>query len=475
MKLAKLLSLGILIMFILLPFPSPAQDENEGVNEEDRAANEAFELARRWSIEETNDIIYALRNNLAMPYFVETEDRDTAVKRYDLRAIDLSNVDLNKVDLSHSNLKWASFDRTDLEEANLSDADLTGAVLSLANLWKADLTESILTDAVLTDALLDEADLRSSDMRGTQFTGARLKGANLAHADMRGATLTGGDFTDADFSYTDLSGAQLYGALLSGATLIGADLSGAVLEPGQMWDTDFKGARNMPQIIWGNELAQNPYIINDELEGRLEDALIRYRDLKNFYKQHFNEEIIAEFHYRENVVKTKLSPGPQKLLRKVFLDWAYGYGSRPLRLIPFCAGVILVFGFIYTLQTVLPGRSGIYLVGEGDKAGRVFSVMESGEPGKGRKSYIMEEIDSTDGRPDLLGFEKGAALLNCIYFSLLSFATLGYGAVKPRQWPEFFRLTPVQYKPLGWSRIFVGLEAATGIYLLALTAIVIFK
>jgi uncharacterized protein YjbI with pentapeptide repeats len=463
------------LIFIFIAQPAPAQDKNDGLSDRDKTAQEAFELARRWNIEETNDIIYALQNNLPMPYFVETEDWDTAVKRYDLRAIDLSNVDLNKADLSHANLKWASFDRTDLEEANLSDTDLSGAVLSLTNLWKADITESILTDAVLADAILDEADLRSSDMRGTLFTGARLKGANLGHSDMQGATLTGGDFTDADLSYADLSGAHLYGAVLSGASLLGADLTGAVFEPEQIWDIDFTGARNMSQIIWGNELAVSPYIINQELDGRLEDAVIRYRDLKNLYKLHFHEEVIEEFHYRENVVKTKLSPEPLKILRKVFLDWTYGYGSRPLRLIPFCVGVILVFGFIYIIQTVLPGRSGIYLVRKGDQGGKTFHVRESGDPGQERKSYIMEELETGERKPSLLKFERGAVIVNCIYFSLLSFATFGYGALRPRQWLEFFRLTPVQYKPVGWSRIFVGFEAAIGIYLLALTAIVIFK
>ena len=87
----------------------------------------------------------------------------------------------------------------------------------------------------------------------------------------------------------------------------------------------------------------------------------------------------------------------------------------------------------------------------------------------------MQEQESGRLKPSLLKFDKGALLVNCLYFSLLSFATFGYGALKPRQWLEFFRLTPVQYRPAGWSRIFVGLEAACGIYLLALTAIVIFK
>ena len=467
--LSKTVPLLLTFTFVLIPFYSWAQ------NETDKAANEQYELRRRWNIEETNDVIYALQNNLAMPYFVEKEEWDKTIDRYDLRGIDLSNSELNKADLSHASLMYASFERSDLEEADLSDTDLTGVNLTLANLWKADLAEAILTNAVLEDAVLDEADLRSSDMSGTVFAGARLKNANLSHSNMTGAYLTGGDFTDADLSYVNLRGAHLYGALLSGAGLVGADLTGAVLEPEQIWDIDFKGARNMSRIIWGNELSPSPYIINQELDGRYEDALIRYRDLKNLYREHFQSEMVDEFHYRENVVKTKLSPEPLRLLRKVFLEWTYGYGSRPLRLIPFCLGVILVFGLIYTIQTLLPGRSGIYLVSKGEESPKTFHVMESRDAGQGLKSYILEEEESGGAAPGILKFERGALIINCLYFSLLSFATFGYGALKPRQWLEFFRLTPVQYRPVRWSRIFVGFEAAIGIYLLALTAIVIFK
>lgn len=464
----------ILFCFSLAPLHLFAQQE-QPLTEREQAAKEAFELAQRWSIQEVNDIIYTLQNNLAMPLFVETENWDTSVDRYDLRAIDLSNTDLNKSDLSHANLKYANFDRTDLEESNLSDTDLTGAVLTLTNLWKADLSESVLTNAVLADAILDEADLRSSDLRGVLFTGARLKDANLANSDMSGATLTGGDFTGADLSYANLSGAQLYGASLGGAELVGANLSGAVLEPEQVWDIDFRGARNMGEIVWGNELSGSPYMLNAEADGRLEEALIRYRDLKNFYKLHFHEEVITELHYRENVVKTDLSGEPLKTLRTVFLDWTYGYGSKPLRLIPFCVGTVLVFGLIFMIQTVLPGRSGIYMVSKGDDPKRSYLVTETGNPKVEGKTYVMEEVGTLGNTPSLLKFEKGAVIVNCMYFSLLSFATFGYGAIKPRQWLEFFRLTPVQYRPVGWSRIFVGFEAAIGIYLLALTAIVIFR
>jgi len=159
----------------------------------------------------------------------------------------------------------------------------------------------------------------------------------------------------------------------------------------------------------------------------------------------------------------------------VFLDWTYGYGSRPLRLIPFCFGVILLFGFIYIIQTIPPAESGIYLVKEGEEDEKTFLVQESTTSEDGRKSYIMHELEYNEEKPTLLPIAGGRIIYNCLFFSFLSFATFGYGALRPREWISFFRLTPVEYKPVGWARIFVGFEAAIGIYLLALTALVLFK
>jgi len=188
------------------------------------------------------------------------------------------------------------------------------------------------------------------------------------------------------------------------------------------------------------------YIIGEENRGDLKNAEITYRDLKSFYKERRMHNIASEFHYRENVVKTKISSPFIKAFRTVFLDWTYGYGSRPLNLIPSCIAIIVVFAFIYLLLT-LPRKtkSGIYVV-------------------------------TNDGRKEeLLAIRKGKILFDCFYFSLLSFATFGYGALQPKQWLQFFYLEPVEFKPIRWARIFVGFEAAIGIYLLALTALVLFK
>ena len=174
-----------------------------------------------------------------------------------------------------------------------------------------------------------------------------------------------------------------------------------------------------------------------------------YRDLESFYKKEGLDEIAGEFNYRENEVRTRRYPWyhPLRPLRFLFLKWTYGYGSRPIRLLWYSVVVIGVFTVIFSMFTLPRGtKSGIYLV----------------------RSEGHEEEGV------LLTFRKGRLLLDCLYFSLLSFGTFGYGALQPRQWLEFFRLEPVEYKPVGWARIFVGLEAAVGIYVLALLVTVLF-
>jgi hypothetical protein len=125
----------------------------------------------------------------------------------------------------------------------------------------------------------------------------------------------------------------------------------------------------------------------------------------------------------------------------------YGYGSRPIWLLRDSGIIIIVFFLIFAFLTI-PRRtkSGIYLI----------------QPGRhGEKEK-------------LLTFQEGRLFLDCLYFSLLSFVTFGYGALQPKQWLQFFRLQPLEFKPVRWARIFVGIEAALGIWIFALLVTVLF-
>ncbi|MBI2487025.1 MAG: two pore domain potassium channel family protein [Deltaproteobacteria bacterium] len=195
---------------------------------------------------------------------------------------------------------------------------------------------------------------------------------------------------------------------------------------------------------------QSPYFIGEEKrmssDEDFRNAELTYRDLKTFYEKELLYDVAKEFHYRENEVKTKGSSWVMRIFRIAFFKLPYGYGSRPFWLLPYSLIVIVIFALIFALLTIPRGtKSGIY--------------------------FVQAESDKKE---EILSFRKGMLFLDCLYFSLLSFTTFGYGTLHLRKLLEFFRLEPVEFKPVGWSRIFVGLEATIGIYLLALLATVLF-
>ena len=181
--------------------------------------------------------------------------------------------------------------------------------------------------------------------------------------------------------------------------------------------------------------------------------LITYRDLKKVYKEAGLEEIVSEFHFLENQAKTRASPFIGSTVRHFFLEWTYGYGSRPLRLLWYSLAVIGLFASIYSYLSI---------------------PRELKSPGETRSGLYRVLTAGRGERTEPLRFRKGLLFLHCFYFSLLSFATFGYGALKPKQWLQLFRLEPVEYKPIRWARIFVGIEAALGIWVFALLVTVLF-
>jgi hypothetical protein len=118
--------------------------------------------------------------------------------------------------------------------------------------------------------------------------------------------------------------------------------------------------------------------------------------------------------------------------------------------------VVGVFTIIFALLTLLPKtKSGVYIVrGKREE----------------EEDVDQEEVNKNEER---LSFRNRWIFIECFYFSLLSFATFGFDILQPRQWLEFFRLRPVKFKPVGWARILVGIEATFGIYVLALLLVAV--
>ncbi len=125
------------------------------------------------------------------------------------------------VDETEKDLRGAYLWGVELSGANLWRADLPGADLSRANLSGANLMGANLSGADLREANLSGAYLAEAVLSGAYLIGANLSGAYLRKADMSGADLWGADLSGADLSRADLLGADLADADLPGAYLAG--------------------------------------------------------------------------------------------------------------------------------------------------------------------------------------------------------------------------------------------------------------
>ena len=146
--------------------------------------------------------------------------------------IDLSNANLEKADLkgfnlSRVNLDGAHLSGVNLERANLSSASLKRVNLSHANLDHASLAHARLRTANLALAHLENTALFFADMRKADFRGAFLKNASVEDADLRGANFAHAHLKGAQLAYSNCSGADFVDANLSGVNLIATSLEKA--------------------------------------------------------------------------------------------------------------------------------------------------------------------------------------------------------------------------------------------------------
>jgi len=254
----------------------------------------------------------------------------------------------------------------------------------------------------------------------------------------------GGDVSRSAVIPANLAGANLFGATLQGASLAGVDLKGANLYDAVLCNTllDASMLGDALNVRYARAGAP-PCPITGMRKEDLEVIENMHRQVESFFRAQSAEVLADEYHFWWNEARTERSTWLWSWSRTFLLKWTFGYGVRPFWILRF--SFLLVLGFALSFAVL----NHIGLPGSG-----VFAITESGEEVRQSRHLI-------------------AALPDSLYFSMLSLCTFGYGAFRPRQWLEWFRLQPVEFKPVGWARILVGVEAVFGIYLFALLAIVL--
>ena len=256
---------------------------------------------------------------------------------------------------------------------------------------------------------------KTKDFKNLDLIEADLQGANLVDADLQGANLEGANLQGANLEGANLQGAILVDADLQGAILEYADLQGADLYVANFQGADLYVAKFGDSNLWEAELDE---IVINEIHWGFEQASQIYRNLKNYFRNEGIYERSGHYYYREKVVEKKIyrQENKRKYLGSLLLDLLCGYGEKPGRII--FSSLFWIF-FNSIMYFILGIERGVVEIGLSLQAGVSENAMN---------------------------------FLNCLYFSFVTFTTLGYGDLHP----------------VGITKTFATIEAFTGAFMLAL-------
>ncbi|WP_339102546.1 pentapeptide repeat-containing protein [Haloterrigena salinisoli] len=283
----------------------------------------------------------------------------------------------------------------------LDGANLEGAMLRETSF----LAGRSLVAADFTDAVLDGADLSGTDLRRATFRDVDAHGASFRNANLH----------DAVFVFVDLRGADFRGARLYRAGLTDVRLN---------LETAFD-----ERAVYEDELADAS---NEDTTASADSAQWVYRELQRLYDENAFPERVHTYYLREMNFRRTRAWQVGDYLQAVKLAgsrWVMQYGTSPWRVVATSLLLIAVCAGLYPLT------GGIREVGTDTAI-----------------TYAIDDPTETPG-PVLV-----RTLLKSLYFSVVTFATLGYGDIQPVG---------------GWARALASVETLLGSLLMALLVFVL--
>ena len=294
--------------------------------------------------------------------------------------------------------------------------------------WHDHETDKTISD---TAAKLEKYARAGGMMHGLCLKYANLENLNLVKAGCR----QGFDLTGADLYRANLRNAHLFNTILIRASLMKADLSHANLHCAHLEECNLLGVKfhetKIEHIKTGRTIIQEDSARKLERQGEYKQAREHYEEAEEVYrnlrKAGENQGLfnLAGPYLRSELTMRRLQM-PFYSLRRFYskvVDLFCGYGEDPLRVVFFSLLLIFFSSLLYYL----------------------FGLRFAGE-------YQVFSIDNSLEDNVIFFFE-------CLYYSVVTFTTLGYG----------------DFIPVGFSRLVAALEAFTGSFTIALFVVVFVK
>lgn len=275
-----------------------------------------------------------------------------------------------RIDLSGADLRNLDLQGINLANANLERTNFAHADLRHANLASANLGGVCLAFTDLDHSILAYANLTDADLRAANLNRASLEDANLSYANLTHASLEGASLAYANLTRANLTDTDLIGVNLQAANLDGANVATV------KYDTNIAGK------IFKNSRGSVRYLRQKKLDLIL-DTTVRCRGVNaaTCYGSQRFKLFLQDQDYLEEFLETAWGR------RICFLWWLSADCGRSLfRWAGWSVTIAFVYAVIY------------YLLGEDS-----FSA-----------SFL--EIN----------------LRNMIYYSVVTFTTLGFGDITPK-------------------------------------------
>ncbi len=279
----------------------------------------------------------------------------------------------------------------------------------------------------------DDLDFSRMDISGSNLDQVHFTHSTFVGAELKGANFIGARFSFCDFVGADLCHANLTRAVLSGCSFSYADLRATYLIEARFKETDFMGAALFDAFIWNTDFSgakhlkksnfQNSFRTTRETQTHISEenptvSYESYRALKNYFYHNGLSEDASWAAYRERLMERRhffKTRNPRYFL-SLLMDLLSGYTEKPNRVILSSFIIIFIFAVLYYFMNATT-------------------------------SMVVDDPGRTN-------------FWNCLYFSFITFTTVGYGDFVPR--PEIW------YKMLTCAEAFSG-PFMSGLYIFTLT------
>jgi len=273
------------------------------------------------------------------------------------------------------------------------------------------LKKVVIQNSELIKVNLKNADLSQSDFKNTNLFHSDMSGANLIGCNLEEADLTGVNFKHSDLTQANLKKARLWHADLSYSNISEADLREAdlwkcLLYSARLWRTELKGIKS---LITQNFDNHSPAFLSKSDEKIEEKGILAaeesYRDLKQYFIEHGRYKDASWASFKEKTMENHslLKNKNIAYFPHALMGILCGYGEKPHRVVLSSLAIILLYGITYyALKAITTSYtvSGNYSIGD------------------------------------------------CVYYSIITFTTLGYGDFIPKE--------NVYYRLLAGSEAFIG-------------------